>query len=337
MFFTTTGIPHRRGYLLHGAPGAGKTSLIHSIAGELDVDIYVLSLTRAGMDDSTLHSVIADLPDKCIVLVEDIDAAFRKGLRRRVVDLEKEKPGGPDVHGKLPQEREYDDSVRSPITLSGLLNALDGIGAQQGRILFATTNDYAALDPALCRPGRLDLHVEFKLASSYQCRKLFWRFYHPSPDRAVEKSVTCDEHPIERDTSRSSPRESTSPGSVRVSSRSVSTSHSACSAITRTSAQQVATYVGIAHSTDGPSLSVDDLDELARRFAARIPDRTFSMATLQGYLMTYKSRPHDAVSDVDAWVANKERERGAGVRSDGPSATVDPGRAPAGTQVGKSQ
>jgi AAA+ superfamily predicted ATPase len=51
-----------------------------------------------------------------------------------------------------------------------LLNALDGISAQEGRLLFATTNRYHTLDPALTRPGRMDLHVEFRLASQYQAR-----------------------------------------------------------------------------------------------------------------------------------------------------------------------
>ena len=146
------GIPHRRGYLLYGAPGAGKTSLIHSIAGELNLDVYILSLTRMGMDDSTLNSVIAERPDKCIVLVEDIDAAFHKGIKRDIVDPEKQNQEGQEGQGQTQQEKDNSDSITSRITLSGLLNALDGIGAQEGRILFATTNDYKALDPALCRP-----------------------------------------------------------------------------------------------------------------------------------------------------------------------------------------
>ena len=179
------GIPFRRGYLLHGAPGAGKTSLIHSLAGELGLDIYILSLTNQNMDDATLKSAVIALPFECIVLIEDIDAALHSGMRRNIADPEKQHTG----EGK--PEKPSDDVINKPangVTLSGLLNALDGIAAQEGRILFATTNDYRALDPALCRPGRLDLHIEFKLASKYQCRELFRRFYLPSGGERSKES-----------------------------------------------------------------------------------------------------------------------------------------------------
>ena len=77
------GVPHRRGYLLYGAPGSGKTSLIHGLAGELGLDIYILSLTNQNMDDATLKSAVIALPFECIVLIEDIDVAFRHGVQRR--------------------------------------------------------------------------------------------------------------------------------------------------------------------------------------------------------------------------------------------------------------
>ena len=88
-WYAERGIPHRRGYLLYGAPGAGKTSLIHSIAGELNLDVYILSLTRLGMDDASLNSTISELPEECIVLIEDIDAAFHQGIKRDLADPER--------------------------------------------------------------------------------------------------------------------------------------------------------------------------------------------------------------------------------------------------------
>lgn len=305
----STGIPHRRGYLLYGAPGSGKTSLIHSIAGELNLDVYILSLTRLGLDDTSLSSTIADLPTQCIVLVEDVDAAFHQGVKRDLADPEKEQDGKEDKHGS----KGGSDAPASVgrVTLSGLLNALDGIAAQEGRILFATTNDYDALDPALCRPGRLDLHIEFKLASKYQCREMFRRFYLPSDvdsdgKEKEKKDVAETETADEKDSgygsrSRTSSVERLNSDSARTTPASGSSADSD---------ESSAVYVGQAHTARAPKLSRRKAAELADAFAAAIPNRAFSMATLQGYLMAYKTRPYDAVSAAPAWVERKLREKG---------------------------
>jgi mitochondrial chaperone BCS1 len=107
--------------------------------------------------------------------MEDIDAAFTHGPARDTTDMELENH---HCHGSS-WEHDCEDEVPR-ITLSGLLNALDGISAQEGRPLFATANRYHALDPALIRPGRMDLHVEFRLASRYQARELYKCFYIPN-------------------------------------------------------------------------------------------------------------------------------------------------------------
>jgi chaperone BCS1 len=93
--------------------------------------------------------------------MEDIDAAFHHSISRSPENPEKKLITGDKEKGS--------SSKDSPkISLSGLLNALDGVGAQEGRLLFATTNRYETLDAALRRPGRMDVHIEFKLASQYQ-------------------------------------------------------------------------------------------------------------------------------------------------------------------------
>ncbi|TFK77980.1 P-loop containing nucleoside triphosphate hydrolase protein [Polyporus arcularius HHB13444] len=189
-WYADRGIPFRRGYLLHGAPGAGKTSMIHTIAGELSLSVNILSLTVSGLDDNSLKSLISNLPKSCIILMEDIDAAFTRSIKRDIID--------PEAHAtpsSVPGEEKRDngqDMKTGGVTLSGLLNALDGIAAQEGRILFATTNSYGALDPALLRPGRLDLHVEFHLASTYQARELFKRFYTCSSEDSSHPVVDDD-------------------------------------------------------------------------------------------------------------------------------------------------
>lgn len=178
-WYIERGIPYRRGYLLYGAPGTGKTSVIQALAGELGLHIYVISLSRRGIDDAHLAELINTLPEKCIALIEDIDAAFVHGLSRGL-DYEsqasfatQQPPGTNTVRNR----DQLPESVR--ITLSGLLNALDGVGAQEDRILFATTNRRKALDPALIRAGRLDVHVEFHLASRCMAEEMFKQFYLP--------------------------------------------------------------------------------------------------------------------------------------------------------------
>ncbi|KAJ3500735.1 hypothetical protein NLJ89_g9656 [Agrocybe chaxingu] len=184
-WYSARGIPFRRGYLLYGAPGSGKTSIIHSLAGELGLDVYVISLSRIGLDDTSLSEIIADLPEKCIALMEDIDAAFSQTLNREPDEDEKEDPEKKD--GGSSNKNQPPPPSTSRITLSGLLNALDGVAAQEGRILFATTNKYTSLDPALCRPGRMDIHIEFKLASKYQAGELYRCFYLPDSEADTEE------------------------------------------------------------------------------------------------------------------------------------------------------
>ncbi|KAI0730772.1 P-loop containing nucleoside triphosphate hydrolase protein [Earliella scabrosa] len=310
-WYADRGIPFRRGYLLHGAPGAGKTSLIHSLAGELGLDIYILSLTVLSLDDNSLKSLIAHLPRTCILLIEDIDAAFTRGVKRDIADPEKQ--GLPaeaaaqsgDTQDKGAGAGRDGMSFGNGVTLSGLLNALDGIAAQEGRILFATTNDYSALDPALLRPGRLDLHVEFHLASKYQATELFKRFY--SASSAEEDGKLSDEKDEEAD---DADREKDSGYNSRSSSPSRSSASTAKPAGAVPEGVS-SVYVGLTRPTHAPQLSRKKAAELAEKFAEIIPARTFSMATLQGYLMAYKIRPYDAVADAPAWVEKRLQEKAA--------------------------
>ena len=71
-----SGIPYRRGYLLHGPPGCGKSSFITALAGELGFSICVLNLSERGLSDDRLHHLLAVAPTESIILLEDVDAAF---------------------------------------------------------------------------------------------------------------------------------------------------------------------------------------------------------------------------------------------------------------------
>lgn len=163
-------------HLQYGPPGSGKTSLIRSLAGELGLDVYMVTLSRPSLDDNTLYQLI-DLPERCIALMEDIDVTFRHDLSQRAayIPAESHKISQTSISPTVATATTASHS--DGVSLSVLLNALDGIAAQEGHILFATTNDYGALDPALCRPGRMDVHIEFHHADQSQAEELFRAFY----------------------------------------------------------------------------------------------------------------------------------------------------------------
>jgi chaperone BCS1 len=173
-WYAARGIPYRRGYLFHGPPGTGKTSMSFALAGLFGLDIYVISLMDVGLSESDLNTLFRWLPRRCVVLLEDIDAA---GLTRAedvpdvpvmVGDEEKGKGAGDAATAVSSAGR------KSSISLSGLLNTIDGAASHEGRVLVMTTNFPEKLDPALVRPGRVDLQVGFSLATHGQCRKLIW-------------------------------------------------------------------------------------------------------------------------------------------------------------------
>ncbi|KAI4658685.1 uncharacterized protein J4E79_006443 [Alternaria viburni] len=78
-WYAARGIPHRRGYLFHGPPGTGKTSLSFAVAGIFGLSVYCASLSERDMTESDLAMLFSQLPNRCIVLLEDIDSA---GIRR---------------------------------------------------------------------------------------------------------------------------------------------------------------------------------------------------------------------------------------------------------------
>jgi chaperone BCS1 len=130
------------------------------------------------------------VPARCVVLLEDLDAAFTRSTSRDNSgyddDKDKEKKDGDNADkqaGPLPNRRRRDHlSDVNTLSLSGLLNALDGVAAAEGRLLFATTNHLERLDAALSRPGRMDVWIEFRNASKWQAEALFRNFFPCAED-----------------------------------------------------------------------------------------------------------------------------------------------------------
>jgi mitochondrial chaperone BCS1 len=157
-WYSGHGIAYRRGYHFWGPPGTGKSSLAFAVAGVFNVDIYCVSVNDPDLTEGGFLSLLSHLSRRSILLLEDIDSA---GLRRE-------------------SHRSSDGRKESGISLSGLLNAIDGVASSEGRILIITSNMPDHLDGALTRPGRIDFSVEFKSASKEQSREIFLRMYsHP--------------------------------------------------------------------------------------------------------------------------------------------------------------
>lgn len=142
------GIPWRRGYLLHGPPGTGKSSTVLALASEMSLNIARLNLAQTNLGHGDFCSLLANTPSPSIILIEDIDDAFY-----------------------------HRESKEAKTNFAEFLNGIDGVSAYEGNVIFMTTNRLEKLDPALIRPGRVDIMVEIGYADEYQMRHMFLRFF----------------------------------------------------------------------------------------------------------------------------------------------------------------
>ena len=147
------GIPYKMNIMLHGPPGAGKTSLIHSIASECEANICVLNINSELKEDAMIDAIsqVNEDDKKSILVLEDIDCIFI--------------------------DRKTNDSMKNHITMNGILNCLDGFNNPEGLIVIMTTNFPDKLDEALMRSGRIDLDIELSHLDKYQARNMFLSFF----------------------------------------------------------------------------------------------------------------------------------------------------------------
>ena len=291
-FYASRGIPYRRGYLLYGPAGTGKTTMSMTLAGYFGLDLCVLSLVESTMTDERLGTLFTQLPSRCVVLLEDIDAAGlerREELDKQTAALKdkdsKDKDAATDATSKdesstpapAPKPaarrgrkgRTPDGENQPGVTLSGLLNALDGVASQEGRILIMTTNDPEALDKALIRPGRVDMQVYFGYLSRANAAEMFVRMYQD--DEAIAAPV----------------------GGIGAAKSKQGNGTTTTTTTTNTTAAK-----GLQSEQ---SFAARDLTTLSTTFASILPESTFTPAEVQGFLLSRRHSPQKAIAELPAW------------------------------------
>ncbi|KAK3327195.1 P-loop containing nucleoside triphosphate hydrolase protein [Cercophora scortea] len=324
-WYASRGIPLRRGYLFYGPPGTGKTSLSFALAGVFGLDIYVISLLEPSLTEDNLATLFNSLPRRCVVLLEDIDTA---GLSRppdaitpkcrttRSVNEGQgssgENKGGSSKNNESTEESNGDSArevrsvpksqgangtVKQGISLSGLLNAIDGVASQEGRVLIMTTNKPETLDEALIRPGRVDMQIAFTNASQKQAEELFKRMYEADGTEEQKQlaaqclkadGATTKTQPSGHHLQKQSPDIDGKSTKLKENGKEVASSSEA--AVVKDEKQ---------------GITPAELSTIAKEFADKIPSSMIiSPAEIQGFLLKRKRSPRRALAEVGDWVAD---------------------------------
>lgn len=153
--YARRGIPYHRGYLLSGPPGVGKSSIVQAVSAHLGLDLWFLSLGDYRRDGNLIEQC-SYVNARSVLLLEDVDV----------------------FHAA----RQRDDEQGEGATLAGVLNILDGVVTPHGLITFLTTNEDDALDRALVRPGRIDIHLKLERPTWEQVAEYWAWFYQRRVD-----------------------------------------------------------------------------------------------------------------------------------------------------------
>ena len=205
-WYNYQGIPYSLGIGLSGPPGTGKTSIIKSIANRLQRHIIIIPLNKIATENE-FYNVFYESRynksnevnsigfDKKIIVFEDIDCMSdivydrdASIIKDNIDGEETKEKGKNDVELissviKACKDDDYDGfknynkQSENKLTLSFILNIIDGIRETPGRILIITSNYYDKLDKALIRPGRIDISLEMKLATIDIIEQMFNHFY----------------------------------------------------------------------------------------------------------------------------------------------------------------
>lgn len=194
-WFRKRGLPYKATYIFHGPPGTGKTSLVKAISSHFHRDVYPINL--AEMSDRTLGKAVAEVPRGSAILFEDFDTNAITQSRAPKSKTELPSAEAPKMWNRADVERAINDSAPAPIasdgvlqsvgdmmkddfrglTLSGLLNVLDGIVQLDDVMVFMTTNHLENIDAALLRKGRVDQIYEIPLLTDAEVREYVQLMY----------------------------------------------------------------------------------------------------------------------------------------------------------------
>ncbi|KAH6843038.1 BCS1 N terminal-domain-containing protein [Chaetomium sp. MPI-CAGE-AT-0009] len=297
-WYANRGIPYRRGYLLYGPPGTGKSSLSLALAGFFKMRIYIVSLSSVTANEENLATLFAELPRRCVVLLEDIDTAGLTHTREDGTQVpaaaasgdSDDTPSRPAVPG---QPAQPNPNASGRLSLSGLLNILDGVASQEGRVLIMTTNHIEKLDKALIRPGRVDMIVKFDRADASMTAQIFKAIYAP---------LEGDDAP-----SPGSPAADATPSTSRAL---FELERSIKAAVPRlTPEEERKREAAAAEAARKKAETTARVGVLAAEFAAKIPAHEFSPAEIQGFLLKNKRHPEKAVAGAEEWVAATRKEK----------------------------
>lgn len=178
-WYSLRGIPYRRGFSFEGPPGTGKTTLIFALASLFSKPVYIINPATLDNDNQLQRAI--NQAGSNFVVVEDFDAVKAAGERAASQSSDQDAPI--TLHGG-------GEAAKSGITLSGILNAIDGIGARDGRVLFITSNHADTLDAALMRPGRIDKRYVLNHIGAAEVTTMFETFF---PEGCAHTFVTSIE------------------------------------------------------------------------------------------------------------------------------------------------